>query len=100
MRNLLINIGLKSKKAFTKKLSTKKKDKVLKDYYQLINKNRKLIINQNKKDIKNAYKKKIKSNLIQRLILDDKKISNIINSVKKIVKLKDFLNNFEKIRFE
>ena len=41
MRNLLINIGLKSKKAFTKKLSTKKKDKVLKDYYQLINKNRK-----------------------------------------------------------
>ena len=92
MRNLLINIGLKSKKAFTKKLSTKKKDKVLKDYYQLINKNRKLIINQNKKDIKNAYKKKIKSNLIQRLILDDKKISNIINSVKKIVKLKDPTN--------
>ena len=56
MKNLLINIGIKSKKAFTKKLNSKKKDKVLIDYYQLINKNRKLIINQNKKDIKNAKK--------------------------------------------
>ncbi len=92
MKNLLINIGEKSKKAFTKKLSSKKKDKVLKDFHQLINKNRKLIINQNKKDIKNAHKKKISSNLIQRLTLDDKKISNIIVSVKKIIKLKDPTN--------
>ena len=58
MKNLLINIGTKSKKAFTKKLSSKKKNKVLKDYCKLINENRKLIINQNKKDIKNANKKK------------------------------------------
>ena len=92
MKSLLINIGIKSKKAFINKLSSKKKDKVLKDYYQLINKNRKLIINQNKKDIKNANKKKIKSNLVQRLVLDDKKISSIINSIKKIIKLKDPTN--------
>ena len=92
MKNLLINIGTKSKKAFTKKLNSKKKDKVLKDYHQLINKSRKLIINQNKKDIKNAHKKKINSNLVQRLILDDKKISSIINSIKKIIKLKDPTN--------
>ena len=92
MKDLLINIGIKSKKAFTKNVSSKKKDKVLKDYCHLINKNRKLIINQNKKDIKNAIKKKIRSNLIQRLILDDKKISNIINSIKQIIKLKDPTN--------
>ena len=92
MKNLLIKIGTKSKKAFTKKLSSRKKDKVLKDYFQLLDKNRKLIINQNKKDVKNAYKKKININLIQRLILDDKKISSIINSVKKIIKLKDPTN--------
>ena len=79
MKNLLINIGKKSKKAFTSKLSSKKKDRILKDYYQLIDKNRKLIINQNKKDIKNANKRKIKINLIERLILDDKKISSINN---------------------
>ena len=64
----------------------------MKDYYQIVNQNRKSIINQNKKDIKNAYKRKIKNNLIQRLILDDKKISIIVNSIKKIAKLKDPTN--------
>ena len=92
MKNLLINIGKKSKKAFINKLSSKKKDKVLKDYYHLIEKNRKLIIKENKKDVKNAIKKGIKNNLIKRLILDDKKISNIINSIKNIIKLKDPTN--------
>ena len=79
MKNLLINIGKKSKDAVVHKLSSKQKDKVLKDYYYLINKNRKLIINENKKDIKNANKKKINNNLIQRLILNEEKISSIIN---------------------
>ena len=92
MKNLLINIGKKSQKAFINKLSSKKKDKVLKDYYRLINKNRKLIIKENKKDVKNAIKKGIKDNLIKRLILDDKKISNIINSIKNIIKLRDPTN--------
>ena len=92
MKSLLRNIGKKSKKAFIRKLSPKKKDAVLKDYYQLINKNRKLIIKQNKKDLKNLYPMKLKNNLIERLVLDDKKISNIINSIKKIIKLKDPTN--------
>jgi glutamate-5-semialdehyde dehydrogenase len=92
MKKLLINIGKKSKKAFIKELTSKKKDKVLRDYCQLIEKNRKQIINQNKKDIKNANKKLIKKNLLERLILDDKKISNIVSSVKKIIKLKDPTN--------
>ncbi len=92
MKNLLINIGKKSKKAFVQKLNSKKKDKVLRDYYNLINKNRKLIINENKKDIKIAKKKIINNNLIQRLILDDQKISIIVDSIKKIIKLKDPTN--------
>ena len=92
MINLLKNIGTKSKKAFSYKLSSKKKDKVLKNYYQLIEKNKKIIINENKKDIINANKKKLKDNLIKRLILDDKKISDITSSIKKIIKLKDPTN--------
>ena len=92
MKNLLINIGKKSKKAFFQKLDNKKKNKVLKDYCLLINKNRKIIINQNKKDIKEANKKKIKDNMLQRLVLNDTKISNIINSIKKIIRLKDPTN--------
>ena len=60
MRNLLINIGKKSKKASSFQLDTKKKDEVLKDYLLLIEKNKKLILNENKKDINNANKKKLK----------------------------------------
>ena len=92
MQKLLIDIGKKSKKAINKRLSTKKKDEVLKDYRLLILKNKKLIINENKKDIKNAYKKGIKNNLIQRLILNDKKIIAITNSIKKIISLRDPTN--------
>ena len=62
MQKLLTDIGKKSKKAINKSLSTKKKDKVLKDYRLLILKNKKLIINENKKDIKNAFEKGIKNN--------------------------------------
>jgi len=92
MQKLLTDIGKKSKKAINKRLSTKKKDEVLKDYRLLILKNKKLIINENKKDIKNAYKKGIKNNLIQRLILNDKKIVAITNSIKKIISLRDPTN--------
>ncbi len=92
MKKLLTNVGKKSKKAVNKRLSAKKKDKVLKDYRLLIIKNKKLIINENKKDVKNAYKKGIKNNLIQRLVLNDKKIIAITNSIKKIIGLKDPTN--------
>ena len=92
MRKKLNIIGQKSKKAFSLNIETKKKNKVLKDYCLLLNKKKKLIINQNKKDINNAQKKGIKSNLIKRLILNEKKISDIINTIKSIIKLKDPTN--------
>jgi len=93
MRTLLKNIGKKSKKAFSYQINSKKKDKVLKDYCLLIKQNKRLIIDENKKDLRNAFKKKIKNNLIKRLLLDDKKILDIINSINKIIKLKDPTNS-------
>ena len=92
MKNLLFNIGKRSKKAFNYQVNSKKKNKVLKDYYQLIQKNKKNIIRENIKDIKNAGKKKLKDNLIKRLVLNDKKITDIVNSIKKIMKLNDPTN--------
>ncbi len=92
MKKKLSIIGQKSKKAFSLNIETKKKNKVLKDYCLLLNKKKKLIINQNKKDINNAQKKGIKSNLIKRLILNEKKISDIIDTIKSIIKLKDPTN--------
>ena len=92
MRNLLLNIGKKSKKAFLSQIDTSKKNKVLKDYSNLINKNKKLILKENLKDVKNAYRKKINDNLIKRLILSNEKILNITHSINNIVKLKDPTN--------
>ena len=77
MKNSLIKFGKKSRKAFLNQLDSKKKNKVLKDYCQLIEKNKKLILMENKKDIKKANEKKFKDNLINRLILNDKKILDI-----------------------
>ena len=54
MKNLLIKMGKKSRIALIKELNTKKKNKVLKDYCLLINRNKKLILDLNKKDIKQA----------------------------------------------
>ena len=88
----LINIGKKSKKAINFQINSKKKNKVLQDYCNLIKKNKKLIINQNKKDIYYAEKKGLKKNFIDRLILNEKKIFDIINSIKSIIKLKDPTN--------
>ncbi len=92
MKNLLEKIGAKSKKAFESQLDLKKKNKVLKDYCNFIKKNKLLIIKENKRDIKNARNKKIRENLIQRLVLNEKKIFDIINSINQIIKLKDPTN--------
>ena len=99
MKKFLFNIGKKSKKALSFPLTSKKKDKVLKDYVELIKKNKKLILKENKKDIKNAYKKKLRDNLIKRLFLDEKKILDILNSIKKIISFKDPIDNvLEKLK--
>ena len=93
MSKILISIGKRSKEAFAQPISTNKKNKVLSDYLKLINKNKYLILKENKKDINQAIKINLKNNLINRLILNEKKILDIINSIKKIIKLKDPTNN-------
>jgi len=92
MKNKLVLIGKNARKAANIKISTKIKNKVLNDYCNLLLKNKKLIIKENLKDIKIATQKKIKENLINRLILNEKKILQIIKSLKQIIKLKDPTN--------
>ncbi len=82
-------IGIKARKASKYKVAAKVKDKVLNDYAKLIKNEKKLIISQNLKDINYARKKGLKENLIKRLHLNENKLNGIINSISKIVKLKD-----------
>jgi len=92
MKNKLVLVGKNARKAANIKISTKIKNKVLNDYCNLLLKNKKLIIKENLKDIKIATQKKIRENLINRLILNEKKILQIIKSLKQIIKLKDPTN--------
>jgi len=92
MKEYLNFIGKKSKKAFLQKINTKTKNRVLNNFANLLGKKRKLIITQNKKDIKNAIKRRLKENLIDRLLVDSKKINQMIASIKLISKLKDPTN--------
>ena len=89
MKNKLILIGKNAKKAASIKISSKVKNKVLTDYCDILFKNKRLVIKENSKDIKLAIKKDLKENLINRLILNEKKILEIIKSLKEIAKLKD-----------
>jgi glutamate-5-semialdehyde dehydrogenase len=82
-------IGIKSRKASSKKIATNIKNKVLNKYAQLLDEEKKLILRENAKDIKFAQNKGLKDNLINRLKIDDLRLKNIKNSIKKISKLKD-----------
>ena len=92
MKNYLNKLGKQAKKASIKSVAPKKKDKVLQDYCNLIFNNQLNIIRENKKDLRQAKSKKLKENLIKRLHIDKKKILQIINSIKIIIKLKDPVN--------
>ena len=89
MKKYLERIGSNAKIAFEKKISNKKKNKVLNYYIQLILKNQNKILVENAKDIKIAKSKKLKENLIKRLALNNDKIRAIIKSIKTISKFKD-----------
>jgi glutamate-5-semialdehyde dehydrogenase len=84
-------IGKKAKFASLdlSKLNNNKKNSVLKKFSQYLKSNEQLILNANKKDISHAKSKKIKDSMINRLELNSEKISQIRNSIDKILKFKD-----------
>ncbi len=86
-------IGQNAKKAIQNKINTKTKNKVLKKYIFLIEKEKKSILRSNLKDIKFALKKKLNNNLIDRLILNSKKLNSMKQAVKNIIHLKDPIDN-------
>ena len=86
----LKQIGLNAKKAFLKlnHLDVKKINKVLLNYNQLLLENKKQILQKNSKDVRSMKRK----HLVDRLILDEKRIEGIRNSVNEVIKFKNPLN--------
>jgi glutamate-5-semialdehyde dehydrogenase len=83
-------IGINAKKAFMQlgNIDTKKINKVLNTYNQLLLKNKKQILQENSIDVKFSKRK----HLIDRLVLNEKRIDGIRNSIDEIIKFKDPLN--------
>ena len=83
----LENIGKNAKKAFEdlKTIKHSKIKKVLENYNKSLLKNKKKIIKENLKDVKNVKRK----HLVDRLILNDKRIEGIRYSINQIAKFKD-----------
>ena len=83
----LEKIGLNAKKAFgeLKSVSHEKIRLVLNNYNSAILKNKKKIIHENLKDVKNVKRK----NLVDRLILNEKRIEGIRHSINEIAKFKN-----------
>jgi glutamate-5-semialdehyde dehydrogenase len=85
--NYLENIGKNSKKAFENLKSVKhdKIKKVLESYNKSLLINKQKIIRENQKDLKNAIRK----NLIDRLVLNEKRIEGIRHSINEIYNFKN-----------
>jgi glutamate-5-semialdehyde dehydrogenase len=86
-------IGQNARQAALVKVDTKIKNNVLKKYASLLDKEKKSILRANMIDLEFAQKKGLKNNLIDRLTINKEKLSIIINSINKIIKLKDPVNN-------
>ena len=87
MKNYLNNIGIKSKIALKNlgHVSLKKRNNVLETYIKSLKVNKNKIIKENSKDIKICKREE----LIDRLIIDNKKIDDIRSSIHEIIKFKD-----------
>ena len=83
----LENIGKNAKKAFEdlKAVKHSKIKKVLENYNKSLQKNKRKIIKENYKDVKNVKRK----HLVDRLILNEKRIEAIRYSINEIAKFKN-----------
>ena len=83
-------IGVNAKKALLvfNKISSSQINKVLSNYSQLILKNKKQIIKKNSIDVKNMHRK----HLVDRLVLNEKKIDALRYSINEIIKFPNPIN--------
>mgnify|MGYP006141027937 CR=1 FL=1 len=86
----LKQIGINARKAFIKlnNIESKKINKILNTYNHLLFKNKKQILKENLKDVKFSKRK----HLVDRLILNEKRIDVIRSSINEIIKFKNPLN--------
>lgn len=87
MKEILQKVKLASKVVASLKAETKRK--VLKEMANALIKNSSYIINENAKDLEYAKKENLSSALIDRLLLNEKRVEDMAKALEDIAKLKD-----------
>ncbi len=75
--------------------STQKKNDALRSIGVAIDKNRKFILDNNKADVEAAREKGFQESIIDRLLLNDKRIDSMIESIDKVIDLDDPVGKIE-----
>lgn len=93
-------IGENAKKASRNlaKLNTKEKNNVLEKCVECLLENKEEILKANEKDVKIAKENQLKDVLLDRLILDENRIYNLCNGIKKVKALKDPIGEYISIK--
>jgi len=91
MSDLILDICRKAKQAsyFLAQLSTETKNKALQNMADALEKNAKVIIEANEKDVEASRQKGTKEALIDRLLLNEKRITNMANCLREVALLPD-----------
>ena len=87
MKDILQKVKLASKVVASLKGETKRK--VLKEMADALRENASYIIEENKKDLEYAKKENLSSALIDRLLLNEKRVEDMAKALEDIAKLKD-----------
>jgi len=85
----IIGEKVKSSTSILRNMSTKKKNEVLRKVAEEIEKSKNEIIEANKIDIENAIEKNMKKSLVDRLLLDEKRINQMAEGLRDVAKLND-----------
>lgn len=91
LKTKIKTLALKAKKASyaAATLKTQSKNQILKDLAKSLKQNQKQILSANQKDIKAAEKKNLNAAMLDRLLLNEKRIEDMIQGLQDVQKLKD-----------
>ena len=97
---MLIEIGKKAKLASKElaKLSTNEKNKILNSIKDSISRNRKNIVESNELDIKAGKESNLSAALLDRLLLDDKRVDGLLDSIDYVISLDDPIGKIENMK--
>lgn len=97
LKEKILEIGKNAKEAerSLKNLSVTDKNNILSSIKEKLEKNRKEILKANSVDMENGKKVSLKEGLLDRLLLNDQRIDDMLISIDQMIEMKDVIGNIE-----